>query len=163
MEERWLFLMEMLLEIRLRLTLGMIWRTLRPVREIRLLRIDSRLVPRVDEEIVEPVGGDSSSSSGTKDGTIRSVEDMPIDLDDSIRDFYHHMSEVRVDRIVEIETTQRQLEANQMIASGKRANMAESIRSLRSKNLKIHDDRDDLRRSLRRLDSFAKRRLGFHP
>nr|GEY76632.1 hypothetical protein [Tanacetum cinerariifolium] len=32
-----------------------------------VLRIDSRSVPRVDEEIVEPVGGDSSSSSGTRD------------------------------------------------------------------------------------------------
>nr|GEX88118.1 hypothetical protein [Tanacetum cinerariifolium] len=72
-----------------------------------VLRIDPRSVPRVDEDIVEPVGGGSSSSSGTRDGTIRSVEDMPVDLDDSIRDFYHHMSEVRVDRIVGIETTQR--------------------------------------------------------
>nr|GEW25033.1 retrovirus-related Pol polyprotein from transposon TNT 1-94 [Tanacetum cinerariifolium] len=137
------------------------WRTLKPVQEIRLLRIDSRSVPRVDEKIVEPVGGDSSSSSGTRDGTIRSVEDMPIDLDDSIRDFYHHMSELRVDRIVEIETTQRQLEADQMIASGERASMAESIRSLRSKNLKIHDDRDDLRRSLRR--TMTNTRSGMTP
>nr|GFB27339.1 hypothetical protein [Tanacetum cinerariifolium] len=136
MEERWLFLMEMLLEIGLRLTLGMIGRTLRPVQEIWLLRIDSRSVPRVDEEIVVLVGGDSSSSSGTIDGTIR---------------------------IVRIETTQRQLEADQMIASEERASMAESIRSLRSENLKIRDDRDDLWRSLRRLDSFAERHLGFHP
>nr|GEY00075.1 hypothetical protein [Tanacetum cinerariifolium] len=42
----------------------------------------------------------------------RSVEDMPIDLNDAIRDFYHHMSEVCVDKIVGIETTQRQLEAD---------------------------------------------------
>nr|GEY56535.1 putative reverse transcriptase domain-containing protein [Tanacetum cinerariifolium] len=148
--QRWLFLMEMLLKIRLRLTLGMIGRSLRPVCEIRLLRIDPRSVPRIDGEIVEPVGGDSSSSSSTRDGTVKSVEDMPVDLDNSIRDFYHHMSEVRVDRIVRIETTQRQLEAYLMIASGERASMAKSIRSLRSKNLKIRDDRDDLWRSLRR-------------
>nr|GFC29319.1 hypothetical protein [Tanacetum cinerariifolium] len=84
----------------------------------------------VDEEIVEPVGGDSSSSSGTRDGTVRSVEDIPVDLDGAIRDFYYHMSKVLVDRIVGIKTTQRQLEADQMIASRSRAGMADSIRSL---------------------------------
>nr|GEV94050.1 hypothetical protein [Tanacetum cinerariifolium] len=138
------------------------------------LGIDPRSVPIVDEEIVKPVGGDSSSSFGTRDGNIRTVEDIPVDLDGAIRDFYHHMYE---------------LEADQMIASGARAGMAESIKSLRSENLKVHallyikrdrvdslrlhmsrsqeefrqirDDRDDLRRKLRRLDLFAERRLGF--
>nr|GEV90739.1 putative reverse transcriptase domain-containing protein [Tanacetum cinerariifolium] len=115
-----------------------------------VLGIDPRLVLMVDEEIIEPVGGDSSSSSSTRDGTVRSVEDMSIDLDGAIPDFYHHMSEVRVDRIVGIETTQRQLEVDQMIASGERAGMAESIRSLRLENLKLRDHRDDLRRKLKR-------------
>nr|GEZ06953.1 hypothetical protein [Tanacetum cinerariifolium] len=124
-----------------------------------VLGIDSRSVLMVDEEIVEPVGGDSSSSSGTRDGTVRSVEDIPVDLDGAIRDFYHYMSEVRVYRIVGIEATQRQLEADQMIASGERAGMAESIRSLRLENLKIRDDRDNLRGKLRRLESFAERHL----
>nr|GFA52396.1 hypothetical protein [Tanacetum cinerariifolium] len=89
------------------------------------------------KEIVEPVGGDSSSLSGTRDGIVNSVEDIPVDLDGAIRDFYHHMFEVRVDRIVGIKTTKRQLEADQMIASGARASMADSIRSLRSENLKV--------------------------
>nr|GEW43571.1 reverse transcriptase domain-containing protein [Tanacetum cinerariifolium] len=117
-----------------------------------VLGIDLRLVPMVDEEIIEPVRGDSSSSFSTRDGTVRSVEDMPVDLDDAIRDFYHHMSE--------------------------RAGMAESIMSLRLENLKvrallcierdhvdslrlymscsqekfrqIRDDHDDFRRKLRR-------------
>nr|GEU46005.1 hypothetical protein [Tanacetum cinerariifolium] len=128
-----------------------------------VLGIDPRSVPMVDEEIIDPVEGDSSSLCGTRDGTVRSVEDMPNDLDDAIRDFYHHISKVRVDRIVGIETTQRQLEADQMIASGERAGMVKSIRSLRSENLKIRDDCDDLRRKLRRLESFAERRLGFWP
>nr|GFD30962.1 hypothetical protein [Tanacetum cinerariifolium] len=61
---------------------------------------------------------------------------MLVVLDDAIRDFYHHMSEVRVDRIVGIDTTQRQIEADQMVASEKRDGMAKSIRSLRSENLK---------------------------
>nr|GEU45233.1 hypothetical protein [Tanacetum cinerariifolium] len=120
-----------------------------------MLGIDMRSVLMVDEEIVEPVRGDSSSSSGTRDGTVRSVEDIPVDLDGAIRNFYYHMSEVRMDRIVWIENTKRQLVADQMIASRARAGMAESIRSLRSENLKeefrqIRDDRDDLMRKLRR-------------
>nr|GFA43398.1 hypothetical protein [Tanacetum cinerariifolium] len=57
-----------------------------------VLGIDIRSLPIVDDEIVDPVGGDSSSSSGTRDGTVRSVEDILIDLDGAIRDFYHHMS-----------------------------------------------------------------------
>ncbi|GJS01339.1 putative reverse transcriptase domain-containing protein [Tanacetum coccineum] len=55
----------------------------------------------VEEEIVDPSGEDSFDSSGTRDGIVRSFEDMPIDLDDAVRDFYHHMSEVRIDRIEE--------------------------------------------------------------
>ncbi|GJT28095.1 hypothetical protein Tco_0908370 [Tanacetum coccineum] len=156
-----------------------------------VLGIDLMSVPMVEEEIVKPDGEDSSDSSGTRDGTVRSFEDIPIDLDDAIRNFYHHMSEVRVDRVVEIETTQRQLEAGQTIVGGARARMDESIRSLRLENLKvrgllcvdrdrvdilrlhmsrswekflqIRDDRDDLRRRLRRLESFVERRLGFRP
>nr|GEU72778.1 reverse transcriptase domain-containing protein [Tanacetum cinerariifolium] len=124
-----------------------------------VLGIDPRSVPMDDEEIVEPVGGDSSSSPGTRDGTVRSVEDIPVDLDGSIRDFYHHMSKVRVDRIVRIKTTQRHLEAEQMRASRARAGMAESIKSLRSKNLKIRDDRDDLRRKLRRTMTNTRSRM----
>nr|GEX70060.1 putative reverse transcriptase domain-containing protein [Tanacetum cinerariifolium] len=90
-----------------------------------MLGIDPRSVLMVDEEIVEPVGGDSSSLSGTRDGTVRSVEDIPNDLDGAIRDFYHHMSEEEFRQIL--------------------------------------DDRDDLRRKLRMLKSFAERRLGFRP
>nr|GEU67886.1 putative reverse transcriptase domain-containing protein [Tanacetum cinerariifolium] len=55
----------------------------------------------------------------------------------------------------------RQLEADQMIASGERASMAESIRSLSSENLKIRDDRDDLRRKLRR--TMTNTRSGMTP
>nr|GEV89107.1 reverse transcriptase domain-containing protein [Tanacetum cinerariifolium] len=77
-----------------------------------VLGIDLRSIPMVDEKIIELIRGDSSSSSSTRDGTIRSVEDIPVDLDGAIHDFYHHMSKVRVDRIVGIETTQRQTMTN---------------------------------------------------
>ncbi|GJU84509.1 hypothetical protein Tco_1292055 [Tanacetum coccineum] len=153
--------------------------------------IDPMTAPLVEEEIVEPAGEDSPDSPGTRDGIVRSVEDTPVDLGNAVRDFYHHMSEVRVDRIVGIETAQRRLEADQLIASGDRARMAEMIYSLRLENLKvramldierdrvsslrlhmslsqeefrqIRRDRDDARGRLRRLESYLGRRFGFRP
>ncbi|GJS07485.1 reverse transcriptase domain-containing protein [Tanacetum coccineum] len=80
--------------------------------------IDPMSAPIVEEEIVEPAGEDSSDSSGTRDGIVRSFKDMPIDLNDAVCDFYHHMSEVRIDRIVGIKTVQRRLEADQLIDWG---------------------------------------------
>ncbi|GJS66863.1 putative reverse transcriptase domain-containing protein [Tanacetum coccineum] len=99
--------------------------------------IDLMSAPIVEEEIVEPAGEDSSDSSGTRDGIVRLFEDMPIDLDDDVRDFYHHMFEVRIDRIVGIETVQRQLEPDELIARGQRVSMIERIDSLRLENLKV--------------------------
>ncbi|GKC65495.1 hypothetical protein Tco_1098093, partial [Tanacetum coccineum] len=74
--------------------------------------IDPLSAPIVEEEIVEPAGEDSSDSSGTRDDIVKSFKDMPIDLDDAARDFYHYMYEVRIDRIVWIEIVQRRLEAD---------------------------------------------------
>ncbi|GJV02213.1 putative reverse transcriptase domain-containing protein, partial [Tanacetum coccineum] len=124
------------------------------------------------EIVVDPLAiGDSSESS--RGG-------IP-DLEDTIYDIVHYMSEVRIDRITEIETTQRQLETSQMVASGERASLVERIGSLRLEYLKVramlsierdridsirwhmalsHEefcqvrrDRDDTRRRLRRLES----------
>ncbi|GKA65987.1 hypothetical protein Tco_0765694 [Tanacetum coccineum] len=153
--------------------------------------IDPMFAPIVNDDIVEPAGEDSSDSSGNKDGIVRSFEDIPIDLGDVLRDFYHHMSKVRIDRIVEIETAQSRLEADQLIASGDRARMAERIYSLRLENLKvramldikkdrvnnlrlhmflsqeefrqIRRDRDDARGRLKRLETYLERHFGFHP
>ncbi|GKB43584.1 putative reverse transcriptase domain-containing protein [Tanacetum coccineum] len=69
--------------------------------------IDPMTAPLVEEEIVEPAGEDSPDSPSTRDGIVRSVEDMPVNLSDAVRDFYHHMSEVRVDRNSGIEMLQR--------------------------------------------------------
>ncbi|GJU64090.1 putative reverse transcriptase domain-containing protein [Tanacetum coccineum] len=86
------------------------------------------------------------------------------DLEDTIYDIVHYMSEVRIDRITEIETTQRQLEASQLVASGERASLVERIGSLRLEYLKeefcqVRRDRDDTRRRLRRLESYVERHL----
>ncbi|GKC08568.1 putative reverse transcriptase domain-containing protein [Tanacetum coccineum] len=63
------------------------------------------------EIVVDPLAiGDSFESS--KGGIT--------DLEDTIYDIVHYMSEVCIDRITEIETTQRQLEASQLVASGER-------------------------------------------
>ncbi|GJZ59784.1 hypothetical protein Tco_0615600, partial [Tanacetum coccineum] len=59
------------------------------------------------------------------------------DLEDTIYDVVYYMSEVRIDRITEIETTQRQLDISQMVASGERASLVERIRSLRLEYLKV--------------------------
>ncbi|GKE42642.1 hypothetical protein Tco_1469926, partial [Tanacetum coccineum] len=75
------------------------------------------------------------------------------DLEDTIYDIVHYMSEVRIDRITEIETTQRQLKTSQMVASGEPASLVESIKSLRLEYLKVHRDRDDTRRRLWSLES----------
>ncbi|GJR71136.1 putative reverse transcriptase domain-containing protein [Tanacetum coccineum] len=149
--------------------------------------IDPMSAPMLEEEIVELAGEDSSDSSGTRYGIVRSFEDMLIDLDDVVRDFYHHKSEVRIDRIVEIETVQRRLEADQLIAKGQRVSVIERIESLRLENfevramldierdrvnsLRLHlslsqeefcqvrRDRDDTRGRLRRLESYVERHL----
>ncbi|GJT41870.1 putative reverse transcriptase domain-containing protein, partial [Tanacetum coccineum] len=73
--------------------------------------IDPMSAPIVKEEIVEPAGEDSSNSSGTRDGIVR---------------------------IVGIETVQRRLEADQLIARGQRVSMVERIGSLRLENLKVY-------------------------
>ncbi|GKC33148.1 hypothetical protein Tco_1040442 [Tanacetum coccineum] len=100
-------------------------------------------VAELIEIIVDPlVIGDSSESS--RGG-------IP-DLEDTIYDIIHYMPEVRIDRITEIETTQRQLETSQMVVSEER----EEFRQVRK-------DCDDTRRRLRMLESYAERHLGFCP
>ncbi|GKC89982.1 hypothetical protein Tco_1150631 [Tanacetum coccineum] len=134
------------------------------------------------EIVVDPLAiGDSSESSR---GGIH-------DLEDTIYDIVHYMSEVRIDRITEIETTHRQLETSQLVASGERAILVERIRILRLEYLKVRAmlsierdrvdslrwymallqeefrqvrrDRDDTRRRLRRLELYVERHLGFRP
>ncbi|GKC22958.1 putative reverse transcriptase domain-containing protein, partial [Tanacetum coccineum] len=85
--------------------------------------------PDTIEIVVDPLAiGDSSESSR---GGIPNLED-------TIYDIVHYMSEVHIDRITEIETTQRQLETSQMVASGERASLVERIRSLRLEYLTWH-------------------------
>ncbi|GJW18793.1 hypothetical protein Tco_0026229 [Tanacetum coccineum] len=123
--------------------------------------IDPMSAPIVEEEIVEPAREDSSDSSGTRDGIVRSFEDMPIDLDDVVRDFYHHMSKIRIDRIVGIETVQRWLEADQLIARGQRVSMIERIERELEEFRQVRKDRDDTRGRLRRTMTITRSSMTF--
>ncbi|GJV35648.1 putative reverse transcriptase domain-containing protein, partial [Tanacetum coccineum] len=104
------------------------------------------------EIAVDPlVIGDSSESS--RGG-------IP-DLEDTIYDIVHYMSEVRIDKITEIETTQRQLETSQMVASGDtERDRIDSIRwhmALSQEEFhQVRRDRDDTRRRLTRTMTITR-------
>ncbi|GKF40881.1 hypothetical protein Tco_0124223 [Tanacetum coccineum] len=72
--------------------------------------IDPMSAPIVEEKIIEPAGEDSFDLFGTKDGIVR---------------------------IIGIETVQRWLGADQLIAIGQRVSMIERIDGLRLENLKV--------------------------
>ncbi|GJU90638.1 hypothetical protein Tco_1303061 [Tanacetum coccineum] len=170
--------------IHLRLLLGHLARDVEPplLRGEEHMEVDTADAEAVADIVVDPlVIGDSSESS--RGG-------IP-DLEDTIYDIVHYMSEVLIDMITKIETTQRQLETSQMVASGERASLVERIGSLRLEYLKVRAmlsierdridslhwhmallqeefhqvrrDRDDTRRRLRRLESYVEIHLGFTP
>ncbi|GJS47597.1 putative reverse transcriptase domain-containing protein [Tanacetum coccineum] len=77
------------------------------------------------------------------------------DLEGTIYDIVHYMSEVRIDRITEIETTQRQLETSYIERyriDSLRWHMALSQEEFSQ----VHRDRDDTRRRLRRTMTITR-------
>ncbi|GKB17431.1 hypothetical protein Tco_0851354 [Tanacetum coccineum] len=125
--------------------------------------MEIEVYPLVTGRISEPTGGDAP------------------DLEGTLYDIAHYMSEVPLDKITEFETAQRQLEAGQLVASRERASLADRVRSLGRENLRVRallcierDCVDGLRRHMalsqeefrqiriRRLNSLVERRLGFH-
>ncbi|GJZ01037.1 reverse transcriptase domain-containing protein [Tanacetum coccineum] len=124
-------------------------------------------------------------------GISESTRGDVLDLEGTLYDIVHYMSDVPFDRITKFETAQRQLEVGQLMASGERAGLADRIRRLGRENLRVrallcierdqvdslrhhmtlsHEefcqirrDRDDARKRLRRLESLVERRLGFRP
>nr|GEV17276.1 hypothetical protein [Tanacetum cinerariifolium] len=137
-----------------------------------------------DVETVVDLGISEGVGALTKDG----IGDAP-DLEGTLYDIAHYMLEVPLDRINEFETTQRQLEAGQLVASEERASLADRVRSLGWENLRvrallcierdhvnslrhhmalsqeefcqIRKDRDDTRRRLRR--TMTNTRSGMTP
>nr|GEY96252.1 putative reverse transcriptase domain-containing protein [Tanacetum cinerariifolium] len=89
-------------------------------------------------------------------------------VEKGLQDIYDHVIEIPLQRIEDIKTTQRQLEAIQLIASRERTGLSYKTRSLEQENLKeefhqVCRDRDDTQRRLRRLESFVERHLGLRP
>ncbi|GJX45941.1 hypothetical protein Tco_0262617 [Tanacetum coccineum] len=127
--------------------------------------IDPMSAPIVEEDIVEPVGEDSSDSSGTRDCIVRSFEDIPIDLNNVMRYFYHHMSE-RVSIIERIDSLRLEnLKVRVMLDIERdRVNRLHLHMSLSQEEFcQVRRDRDDTQGRLRRLDSYVERRFGFRP
>ncbi|GJU71514.1 hypothetical protein Tco_1262919 [Tanacetum coccineum] len=140
-------------------------------------------VDTADAEAVADVGISDGVVAHTRDGVGMRVEITASDVREDDEEFEAEASaadtreivvdplaiEVRIDRITEIETTQRQLETSQLVASRERASLVERIGSLRLEYLRVRSidgvssvrrDRDDTRRRLRRLESYVERHLG---
>ncbi|GJY92467.1 hypothetical protein Tco_0508249 [Tanacetum coccineum] len=71
------------------------------------------------------------------DGISESTRGDAPDLEGTLYDIAHYMSEVPLDRIIEFETAQRQLEVGQLVASGERDGLTDWVRSLRRENLRV--------------------------
>ncbi|GKB02300.1 reverse transcriptase domain-containing protein [Tanacetum coccineum] len=130
---------------------------------------------------VDIADAEAVADVGIRDGVVSHTEDsvgMRVEI---------AASDVRIDMITEIETTQRLLETIQLVANGERASLVERIGSLRLEYLKVRAmlsierdqvdslrchmalsqedfhqvrrDRDDTRRRLRRLESYVERHL----
>nr|GEV89497.1 integrase, catalytic region, zinc finger, CCHC-type, peptidase aspartic, catalytic [Tanacetum cinerariifolium] len=109
------------------------------------------------------VGVDMDAGIDIPDGML-----MPDDVEhleqveEGLQNIHDHVIEIPLQRIEDIETTQRQLEAGQLITSGERAGLFDRTRSLEREEFRqVCKDRDDTRRRLRRLESFVERSLGF--
>ncbi|GJR72917.1 putative reverse transcriptase domain-containing protein [Tanacetum coccineum] len=143
-----------------------------------------------DAETVADLGINEGVGAHTEDGIDLGVEptggDAP-DLEGTLYDISHYMSEVPLDRITEFKTTQRQLEVGQLEASRERAGLADRVRSLGRENMRVrallcierdrvdilrrhmalsqeefrqvHMDRDDTRTILRRTMTNTRSRM----
>ncbi|GJZ55773.1 hypothetical protein Tco_0610966 [Tanacetum coccineum] len=94
------------------------------------VEIDHRDARDDTEEYEADASTGDMAEVGIDPMTAPAVKDTPVDLGDAVRDSYHHMSEVRVDRIVGIETAQRRLEADQLIAKYDRSKIGKRLEAL---------------------------------
>nr|GEW14772.1 hypothetical protein [Tanacetum cinerariifolium] len=62
-----------------------------------------------------------------------------LDLEGTLYDISHFLSEVPLDRIAKFETAQRRLEASQLVASREIAGLADRVRSLGRENQRVQD------------------------
>ncbi|GJT89398.1 hypothetical protein Tco_1071115 [Tanacetum coccineum] len=117
--------------------------------------IDPMSASIAEEEIIEPAGEDSSDSSGTRDGIVRSFEDMSIDLDDARVSMIERIDSLRLENL----KVRAMLDIERDHVNSLRLHMSLSHEEFRQ----VHGDRDDTRGRLRRLESYVERHLGFRP
>nr|GEW77423.1 hypothetical protein [Tanacetum cinerariifolium] len=81
------------------------------------------------------VGVDMDAGINIPDGTLMpdAMERLE-QVEEGLKDIYDHVIEIPLQRIEDIETSQRQLEAGQLIASGERAGLSDKTRSLEREN-----------------------------
>nr|GEZ84435.1 reverse transcriptase domain-containing protein [Tanacetum cinerariifolium] len=149
---------------------------------------EHREIGTVNAEAVADLGIGNEVGVDTKDGIDMGVKiaasdirgDAP-DLEGTLYDIVHYMSKIPLERITGFETTQRQLEDGQLMASRERAGLTNRIKRLGQENLRvrallcierdrvdsfrhhmalsqeefrqIHRDHDDAQSRLRRLES----------
>ncbi|GKE10744.1 reverse transcriptase domain-containing protein, partial [Tanacetum coccineum] len=127
----------------------------------------ARDVDTADADVVADVGISDGVVAHIEDDVGMGVEIAASDVREDDEEFKAEASAANTRKIVvdplaivivlslleEIETTQRQLETSQLVASRERASLVERIRSLRLEYLKARRDRDDTRRRLKRLES----------
>nr|GEW98084.1 hypothetical protein [Tanacetum cinerariifolium] len=58
-------------------------------------------------------------------------------VEEGLQDIYEHVMEIPLQRIVDIETRQRELEARSLIAGGERASLLEQVASLERSNVRL--------------------------
>ncbi|GJY37331.1 ribonuclease H-like domain-containing protein [Tanacetum coccineum] len=121
----------------------------------------------------------------------RSQEVVQIGLDVVMQELYDHMVDIHVDWITGIEAGQRELEASSLISARERADMSERIRTFKRDNMRLKAllciereridslqchmayTQEDLRQihrfcyydriEFRRLETYARRHLGYRP
>nr|GEW98127.1 retrovirus-related Pol polyprotein from transposon TNT 1-94 [Tanacetum cinerariifolium] len=99
------------------------------------IRIDRVIKPVVADDIVDPPSEDYPDLVST-DG---SREVMQIGLDVAIQELYDHMHKIPVDRIIDIEVGQRQVEAESLIANGERVDLLDHVVALERSNTRLQD------------------------
>ncbi|GJY32423.1 hypothetical protein Tco_0415918 [Tanacetum coccineum] len=119
------------------------------------VEVDTSDIREDEEEFVQlrPVRGRHSYPLATGNIYELTGGDAP-DLEGTLYDMSHYMSEVPLDRITEFETTQRQLESGHLKASRER-----ELRRVSSGYVGIVENLGD---ELRRLESLVERCFGFH-
>ncbi|GKF37295.1 hypothetical protein Tco_0114053 [Tanacetum coccineum] len=142
----------------------------------------------IDTDVLEDIKADATALEVAVD---RDVVTGLMQVKKGLQDIYEHVMDIPLQRIEDIETGQRELEARSLIAGGERASLLDQVASLERSNTRlrvtmmmeraradrfwrrvsfIESDLRQIRRfryydrmRFRRLETFAARRLGFRP